>query len=170
MSEVVLLETERLLLRAFTLHDLDGFAAIRADALTMRFLGGVRSRDDAWRDIAITLGHWSLNGFGMWAVEEKASGTFVGRVGLVKPPGWSDVEVGWAIARAYWGRGVAPEAARAALAWGFAKCGFEYVVVSLIQADNAPSIRVAEKIGETLEGPIEFMGTQLGCYGIGRPD
>ena len=66
-----------------------------------------------WRNAAIMAGHWALHGFGMFVVEEKASGTFVGRVGPVYPPGWPGFEVGWGIATEFRGKGYAVEAARA---------------------------------------------------------
>jgi RimJ/RimL family protein N-acetyltransferase len=83
----------------------------------MRYVGdrGSLSREDAWRQFAMLAGHWTLRGYGMWILEELSSGAFVGRVGLHFPEGWPDREVGWALARPYWGRGYALEAASAAL-------------------------------------------------------
>jgi RimJ/RimL family protein N-acetyltransferase len=71
--------TERLLLRAFCEEDLDAWAAIVGDPSTARFIGGVRSREEAWRTIAVYLGHWTLRGFGQWAVVTRASDELVGR-------------------------------------------------------------------------------------------
>ena len=73
-----------------------------------------------WRNAAIMAGHWVLHGFGMFVVEEKASGTFVGRVGPFYPPVWPGFEVGWGMATEFRGKGYAVEAARAAIDWSFA--------------------------------------------------
>ena len=101
------LETTRLLLRPFEAEDLDPYASMCADPEVMRYVGdrGVLSREDAWRQMALLAGHWLLRGFGMWAVEERESGTFVGRVGLHYPEGWPDRKVAWALARPFWDRG-----------------------------------------------------------------
>src|SRR5580692_11139014 len=97
--------------------------------------GGPLSRDDAWRQMAMLIGHWELRGFGMWAVEEKATGEFVGRVGLHYPEGWPGAEIGWALARRMWGRGYAHEAARAALGVAFDSLAWTRAI-SLIAPEN----------------------------------
>jgi RimJ/RimL family protein N-acetyltransferase len=116
---VVTLETQRLLLRQFCFDDLDALAAIGADLEVMEFLGPVMARRDAWRAMAMALGHWQLRGYGSWAVEERATGQLVGRIGLYNPEGWPGLEVGWTLARAAWGRGYATEGARASLDYAF---------------------------------------------------
>ena len=75
-----------------------------------------------WRNAAVMAGHWALYGFGMFAVEEKSSGCYVGRVGPWCPPGWPGVEVGWGIAKEFRGKGYAVEAARASIDWAFDNC------------------------------------------------
>lgn len=147
------LHTERLLLRGWRGEDLDEWAAIAADAETMRGVGEPdgMNREDAWRHIAYLIGHWELRGFGLWAVEERESGQLVGRVGLLYPEGWPGLEVGWLIARSHWGRGYAPEAARASIAWARDELGAGHLI-SLIADDNERSARVAQKLGLELEG------------------
>lgn len=61
----------------------------------------VRTPGVSWRQLALWRGHWDLRGFGMWALEERASRAFVGRVGLHYPEGWPDREVGWTLARTF---------------------------------------------------------------------
>jgi RimJ/RimL family protein N-acetyltransferase len=163
------LETERLLLRHFRDDDIDAYAAMCADPLVMRYLGArsVLSRDDAWRQMAMFVGHWQLRGFGVWAVEERASGSLVGRVGLHFPEGWPDRELAWTLARPYWGRGFALEAARAALAHAFGSLGW-HRVISMIDPDNRRSIRLAERLGERFEGEISLRGYRLSLYAIER--
>lgn len=163
------LETERLLLRPFRGTDIDAYAAMCADPDVMRYIGvrSVLNRDDAWRQMAMFVGHWQLRGFGMWAVEERASGLLVGRVGLHFPEGWPDRELAWTLARPYWGRGFALEAARAALAHAFGPLGW-HRVISLIDPDNRRSIRLAERLGERIEGEVMLRGYCLSLYAIER--
>ena len=163
------LETDRLLLRPFRDSDIDDYAAMCADPEVMRYLGArsVLSREDAWRQMAMFVGHWQLRGFGVWAVEERASGSFVGRVGLHFPEGWPDRELAWAVARSYWGRGFALEAAQAALAHAFGPLEWPRAI-SLIDPENRRSIRLAERLGERFERAITLRGYRLSLYAIGR--
>ena len=170
-SSVPALETERLLLRPFRDDDLDAYAAMCADPEVMRYIGArsVLSREDAWRQMAMFMGHWQLRGFGVWAVEEKASGALVGRVGLYFPEGWPDRELAWTLARLHWGRGFALEAARAALAHAFDTLAW-HRVISLIDPDNRRSIRLAERLGERREGEVTLRGYRLWLYAIERDE
>jgi RimJ/RimL family protein N-acetyltransferase len=81
---MTVITTGRLILRPLRESDLDAYAAMTADPEVMRFLGEGRTldREDAWRSMAMLIGHWTLRGFGMWALEERATGKFVGRAGL----------------------------------------------------------------------------------------
>ena len=161
------LHTRRLVLRRFTEQDLDAYAEMCANPEVMRFLGPGKplSRADAWRQIAFFLGHWELRGYGMWAVEEKESGSFVGRIGFLDPEGWPGFELGWALGREWWGKGFATEGARAALEHAFGELGRTHVI-SLVYPENAPSIRVAERLGEVLEGETELFDRRVLIYGI----
>ena len=139
------LETERLVLREWRTEDFEPYAHFMADADVTRYLTGEpMSRVDAWRNMAMLLGHWELRGFGMWAVERKSDGALVGRVGLHYPEGWPAVEVGWTLGKEYWGAGLATEAARAALTYAFLTQNLDRVI-SVIQIDNAPSQAVADE-------------------------
>src|SRR5262249_33885673 len=130
------LETERLLLRAWRESDYEAYARICADPEVMRFLGGkAYTRLEAWRHMAYIVGHWQLRGFGHWAVEEKATGAFVGRIGVQDPEGWPAFEIGWTVAKERWGRGYATEGARRVLEHVFTDMGREHVI-SLIHPDN----------------------------------
>lgn len=163
------LDTDRLILRPFHESDLDAYAAMCADAEVMRYIGEGRTatRAEAWRQIAMFLGHWQLRGFGIWAVEERASGRLVGRIGFFEPEGWPGFELGWLLARESWGKGYATEGARRALAHAFGAMGRAHVI-SLIYPANAPSIRVAERIGERLEQRTQLYGKDVLVYGIAR--
>jgi RimJ/RimL family protein N-acetyltransferase len=111
--------TERLILRPWRGADIAANTAMLSDPATARFITAdgkaVTEELVGWRNAAIMAGHWALHGYGMFVVEEKQSGRFVGRVGPWFPPGWPGFEVGWGIAGAFRGKGYATEAARAAI-------------------------------------------------------
>jgi len=165
VATIPTLTTERLLLRGFAEADFPAYAALMADPEVTRHLGhgSPLSPEDAWRQMAMFAGHWVLRGFGLWAVEERAPGAFVGRIGCWEPHGWPDFELGYTVARPYWGRGYASEGARAALAYARRELGRDRVI-SVIRPDNARSIRVAERLGATLDGEVEFFGGPARIY------
>ena len=167
MNEVVL-ETERLILRMFREEDFAAYAAICDDPEVMRFLGGkALSKLEAWRHMASLVGHWQLRGYGPWAVEEKHSEKLVGRIGFLNPEGWPGFELGWTLGREFWGRGYATEGASRALQYGFNELDRDHII-SLIHPDNKASIRVAERLGEKVEGETDLFGQQVLVYGISR--
>jgi RimJ/RimL family protein N-acetyltransferase len=155
------LETERLILRAFRQTDLDALAAMQSDPEVMRFLGATgapRDRYDSWVGMAALMGQWALKGFGIWAWEERATGRFVGRGGLLEFEGWPEPELAYALDRPFWGQGFAREAGRAALDWGFATLGRDRFA-SFIKPANTASKRTAAGLGATFEGMTELLGT-----------
>ena len=117
--------------------------------------------------MAMLVGHWHLRGLGAWAVEERASEFLVGRVGFYYPDGWPERELAWALARPYWDRGFALEAARAALAHAFGKLGWERII-SLIDSESYRSVRLAERLGERFEQEVVILGQRLRLYSINR--
>jgi len=168
MNEVTL-ETERLIMRMWRDADFEEYAELCADPEVMRFLGGkVFDRTEAWRQMASMIGHWYLRGYGIWAVEEKESGRLAGRIGCINPEGWPGFEVGWTLKREFWGKGYATEAGRRALEYGFNELDKPHII-SLIHPENRASIRVAERLGEKLEGNARVFETDVLVYGIDRP-
>ena len=164
------LETDRLKLRMWRESDLDDYAALTADPLVMRYLQPGKppfTRADAWRSIAFFMGHWQMRGYGHWAVEEKSSGRMIGRIGFLQPEGWPGFEIGWTLARDSWGKGYATEGGRRALDYAFKDLDQPHVI-SLIHPDNAPSIKVAERLGETLEGKTRLSEWDVLIYGVDR--
>ena len=166
---MISLETERLILRMFREDDLDPYAAMCADPDVMRYLGDGKAltRSEAWRQMALILGHWRLRGFGLWAVEERTTGALLGRIGFFQPEGWSGFELGWMLRRASWGRGYATEGARRALAHAFTVMNRDHLI-SLIRPANRASVRVAERLGQSLESRTDLYGQEVLVYGIGR--
>jgi RimJ/RimL family protein N-acetyltransferase len=164
------IHTRRLTLRGYREADVDAlFAMADGDEVIAPFVtyNVAPLREACWRSIALWIGHWGLRGYGMWAVEERRSGAFIGRIGLWEPEGWPGTEVGWMLGRAWWGRGYATEAAGAAMDWGFAHLPVDELV-SLIQPDNAASIGVAEKLRETYQGMVPFRDGETGKWAISR--
>ena len=126
-----------------------------------------------WRNAAIMAGHWALHGFGMFVVEEKASGTFVGRVGPLYPPVWPGFEVGWGMATEFRGKGYAVEAARAAIDWSFATFELDRII-HCIDRENTASQAVARRLGahpggrdDVLGHAVELWVTRRGIDAIG---
>jgi RimJ/RimL family protein N-acetyltransferase len=160
---VPVLETERLHLREWRESDLSAFAEFWADEATARFVGGICTREDAWRRLAMYMGHWALRGYGMWAVEDKASGHLAGYCGPWNPEGWPEREIGWGLLKAFHGRGYATEAARRARDFAYRELGWP-TAVSYIAPENAASQRVAARLGAVFERPGELRGHPVGVY------
>jgi RimJ/RimL family protein N-acetyltransferase len=153
MSVAPVIETKRLRLRAHTLEDFEATAGLWSDENVTRFIGGKPStREDSWRRLQSFVGHWHLMGHGYWLIEERASGAYVGDGGFgsfkrdLGDFSFDVPEQGWALAPPMYGMGYATEAAAAQIAWGerhFGRSDF----VCMIAPQNAPSLRVAEKLG-----------------------
>ncbi|MEN7550764.1 GNAT family N-acetyltransferase [Rapidithrix thailandica] len=162
-----ILETERLRLRMWKEEDFEAYADICADPQVMQYLGKGQtlSRPEAWRHMAFLAGHWHLRGFGHWALEEKENRRLVGRLGFLQPEGWPGFEIGWTLARSVWGKGYATEGAKCALQYAFDEMGKEHVI-SLIHPDNAASVKVAQRLGESFEQEVEITGIPVMVYGL----
>ena len=146
MSVGPTLETDRLVLRPPQAEDLDAWAAFAADPEAAHFLGGPQSRAVAWRSICAVAGAWTINGFSMFSVVERATGRWIGRLGPWMPIGWPGPEVGWGLAREAWGRGYAVEGATAAIEWAFDTLGWTEVIHAIDPA-NERSLSVARRLG-----------------------
>jgi RimJ/RimL family protein N-acetyltransferase len=146
-------DTERLTLRGPRLEDFEESFAMWGDPRVTRYIGGKPStREEMWSRLLRYVGHWDLLGFGFWVVREKATGRFVGEVGLADfrrecaPSLGAAKEAGWALAPWAHGKGFATEAVRAALGWAESQFGPERVVC-IIDPGNEPSVNVARKCG-----------------------
>src|SRR5262245_46461348 len=136
------LETERLILRQFREEDVGPYRRMVNDPDTMAAMGDAEpvTAEHCWRMIATYLGHWTIRGYGPFAVEEKASGALVGRVGPWSPGGWPGIELIWLIDRGRWGRGFATEAASAARDFALDAIGGAELI-SLVEPGNTASRR-----------------------------
>ena len=147
------LETDRLILRAPREED---FAAeydfFASDA--SRFVGGPLPDHRTWRALASVIGHWALRGFGFWALEDKATGTYQGRVGLWFPLGWKEREIGWTLMPHATGKGFATEAALVARAHAYDVLGWD-TAISQIDPANEASKAVAHRLGASYESSYE---------------
>ncbi len=170
MKEVTL-QSERLLLRWFREEDYEQFCKICSDPEVMRFLGDGKPMTamEVWRQMATFMGHWYFRGYGIWAVQEKSTGNLVGRIGFMNPAGWPGFELGWTLGREFWGRGFATEGARRALKYAFTEMDRDHVI-SLIAPENIASTKVAERLGEKVEGQTEVLEHKVLIYGIARDD
>ena len=110
------------------------------------FIGGVQTPAMVWRTMCAVAGAWTINGFSMFSVLEKASGRWIGRLGPWMPIGWPGTEVGWALAREAWGKGYAVEGAAAAMDWAFDGLGWSDVIHAIDPA-NTRSANVARRLG-----------------------
>ena len=167
---VPVIANARLVLRAFRGEDLEAFAAMSADAAVMRYIGNGETvdRNTAWRTMAGFNGHWMLRGFGMWALERKFDGEFIGRAGLHDPPYWPNLEAGSALASTAWGQGYAREAAAAVLAFAHRELPPQRLV-SYIRPGNERSVRVALTLGARHDGQTHLLGTPVEVYVHERP-
>src|ERR1700722_1130183 len=163
-AEVPVLETPRLKLRAHRLDDFVHSAAMWADpAVTQYISGKPLTEEESWTKFLRYAGHWHLLGFGYWAVEEKATGDFIGEIGFADykrdlQPSLNGVpEIGWVLASRAHGKGYASEAERAAVAWGDAH--FQPArTACIIVPENLASIRVAVKCGYRDPQPATYRG------------
>jgi len=156
------IETERLTLRQWQQDDFEAYANYYAKNETARFVGGVMDRGKAWRHMAALVGHWVLKGFGVWAVEEKTGGKFIGGIGLWEPEGWPELEVGYWLLKEAHGKGYAIEAVTRARDYAYQELGAT-TLVSYIDPRNEPSKRVAERMGAINERTIELIDCGPHC-------
>jgi len=160
------LRTERLKLRRFTDADRASFHALNSDPAVMETLGALMTRAESDAFMNRIEAAFDQQGYGLWCVD--LEGASIGYTGFMHPWFRDGVEIGWRIKSEHWGRGYAPEAARACLAVGFEErqrggIGFEEILTFTARI-NSKSIRVMEKLGfsRDLEGDFEHPGVAVG--------
>jgi RimJ/RimL family protein N-acetyltransferase len=177
------LETARLVLRLPEPADVDAYVTFFADAEVVRYTGGrTKSRLETADTLRRMRAHWDRHGVGLFTVVRKDDERIVGRVGFLvwderwmnglrgDPQGPVETELGWTLGREFWGNGYATEAAAVARDWALGELGYRRLI-SLIRRENEASIRVALRLGETLErtgvpgpfeGPVDLYSLAVG--------
>jgi len=167
---MTVLETKRLRLRVFCRDDLDAFAALEADPEVMKFYtSGPRTREHASRGVDWFIDLQERHGHSLWAIEGLVGGQFLGYCGLVpqKINDKSEIEIGYKLARAFWGQGLATEASLSVRDWGFANLDLKRFI-SIIDPLNSASVRVAEKIGMLYEASVDYDGKTCHVYTVSQ--
>jgi ribosomal-protein-alanine N-acetyltransferase len=170
-----MLRTERLLMRPFCEADVEPLARVHLDAETMRYFPYGASPDidearaRAAKQIAAYAAHWAEWGYGIWALEDRADGGFVGRMGLRFVDELGEAEILYLVVRERWGQGLAAEAGHRAFAFGFETAGLDRIVALAMPA-NAASRRIMEKLGMRREADRTVWGHDLVYYAIRRRD
>jgi RimJ/RimL family protein N-acetyltransferase len=164
------LQTPRLVLREFTLDDVEAHGGIFSDPLVTRYLprgpyANDKAPDIARRTIEYFIGHWREHGYGVWAVVDRDSGRLIGQCGLNNLKEAPEVEVLYLLDRPFWGRGLATEGARAALDVGFDQLGLQRIV-GLTVPENLASQRVLQKAGLHYEKDATFFGMQVRYFAL----
>jgi RimJ/RimL family protein N-acetyltransferase len=167
---LTILETSRLRLRQRTLADADNLLGIFSDPVAMRYYPATKDRQETEAWINWNLHSYAEHGIGLWIVEAKETGQFLGQCGLTmqEVEGTWEPEVGYLFLRQHWGQGYATEAAAAALTYGFTRRNYDRIIC-LAGVPNRPSRRVAERLGMHLEREIERRGLPMCVYALNNP-
>jgi ribosomal-protein-alanine N-acetyltransferase len=166
------LETARLLLRGFAGADFEAYCScIFADPeVASQFAPSALSpRQRTRMAFARNAELWRERRYGLWAVVDKSDGAFLGHCGFLPLDGTPEVEIGYAIARSHWGRGLATEAAGAALRYGFEQAGLDRIV-AITRPENAASQKVMKKIGLRFEKDAFYYKLAVKYYALNRAD
>lgn len=173
--EIPVIETARLRLRAYQAADLPAFLAMWQEPQFYQHLTGQpATENEVWTKLLRDTGLWAVCGYGYWAIEEKATGEFVGAVGFANfrralTPALGDYpEAGWVLAPRVHGQGYGVEALAAALAWGDAHLA-QPRTVCIISLANERSRHLAAKLGYREYGRTEFSGTPIAMLERFRP-
>jgi RimJ/RimL family protein N-acetyltransferase len=163
------LETERLRLRPYRPEDLDDLASMFSDPEHMRWYPAPFDRDETQAWMERTFERYRDDGFGLWIVEDRATGAVVGTAGptiqLVDDVG--HVEIGWHTRPGRKGEGIATEGAAAAVDWAFENLDVDHVI-SLVRPENQASCRVAVKIGMHVDREVDYKGLRHLVYRVDR--
>ena len=170
---MTIIETERLILRDIDMdRDFEPFCELMSDEETVRWIGGeTLDPPDVWRSMCTMIGAKQVRGYSFMSVEHKDTGEWLGRIGPWYPHGWPAPEIGWTLMRKHWGNGYAIEAARGCLDYVYNELGWDSVI-HLIAKENIGSIKVAEKLGSTLQRDFVLPGfedVEIGIWGQDKP-
>ena len=144
------LYSDNLILRSHMAQDIEPMIAFLTDPVRAKGFGGYSNRHDAWRWVALSVGHWHIHGYGYFTIEDRATGKPAGITGIWNPDGWPEPELGWVVFDGFEGRGIAFEAAARAREWAYADLGFTTLTSNIVPG-NTRSIRLAERLGARFE-------------------
>lgn len=165
---MIVAQTPRLTLRTFAPADAAQLAWIYTDPDVMRYIPPGVPWDQAKveRFVAICQERYKTPGFGMWAAELRDDPEkIVGHCGLQHLAKTENVEIAWIFGREYWNRGLATEAARAVVDYGFGEIGLSRIV-AVAEPPNGASLRIMQKLGMTLQGPVRYYDRDLTMYAL----
>jgi ribosomal-protein-alanine N-acetyltransferase len=163
------MEADRFTMRGFVPNDLDRLAEILGDPDVMRYMPGGQplSRERAEANLSFIFQHWEQHSYGWWAVDFKADTQLIGWCGLTYVKELTQVEVAYLFDKPYWGQGIATEAARASLRYGFDVLTLDHII-ALAHTENIASQRVMQKNGMVYEEKLHLWGLDLVKYAITR--
>jgi ribosomal-protein-alanine N-acetyltransferase len=162
-------------LRAFTEDDVDPLHRVMSDLEVLRYFPSpaLPTRAQIERLVQFQLRHWDQRGYGWWAVVDSTADSvldspLIGWAGLQYLPETDEIEVGYLLDKAYWGRGLATEAARQSVRFGFEDLGIE-TIIGVVHPENVASQRVLEKTGLSFVEQANYFGMDVYRYLIKRP-
>ena len=153
---IPVVETERLILRGHRMEDLDAMVEFFAGDRNS-YVGGKMERGDCWRAMLRGMGHWAMRGYGLWHIEEKATGKVIGWAGILHHIEWPEPELAYTLFEGFEGKGFAIEAATAARDYAAHNFGID-APVSLIDPENTQSMKLARRMGAVFEEDIVVIG------------
>ena len=157
------METYRLLLRPFQDNDFNDLLALYQNPEVTRYLGGIRSRQQIQDKLAGIMAHWQQHGFGIWALFSKPDGSFIGRCGCWYKHDPSEPELAYALTPPCWGKGLASEAAKAAIDMAFGRFKLPSII-AFAHAENHASHRVMTKLGMQQVDKVQLHGCDVVKY------
>lgn len=164
---MVVIETERLILRPLTVEDLEDFMELQ-DQPEVAWGTTSYTREQALRRLGANELEWSERGHGLMAIRERGTDRFLGRLGLRYWPQFDEVEAGWALRVEDWGHGYATEAGRAVVRWGFAHLPLDYIT-AMIMPENSRSLGVANRLGFARLRDDVLLGRPIIVHALHRP-
>ena len=166
---MIMIETERLILRQPILQDYEPGAAFLASDRT-KYMGGKRNAQEAWRSLAAMAGHWALRGYGFFSFALKGETAACGLAGPQQLGFYSEIEIGYSLWRAdLEGTGIAFEAVKAARQWAWANVPYAPGFVSYIDPENTRSIALAKRLGATLDTSVDHPYADEPCVTYRHP-
>ena len=166
---MTILTTDRLTLSPVAVSDMQDLIGLWAAAdFPRHIMGRGLSEEEVWFRLLRDLGHWQAKGYGNWSIRETETGDYVGSVGVLDyrremTPAFDAPELGWGVAPAFQGQGLAYEALQAALAWTDAY-RLEPRTVCMISLDNAPSAKLAERVGYRPYAEANYKGSLVTLF------